>query len=73
MTARYLDLADAILLFEEQRGRRILCLKYDVLWERRDMLSEFVGFDVPLPPRTSRGVPRSRSDLVARARDEAAG
>jgi hypothetical protein len=64
-----------VLRIEEQvdawfalRGADILCLKYDVLWERREMLSEFVGFDVTLPPRTPRGVTDLDPDLVARVR-----
>ena len=33
------------------------------------MLSDFVGFDVALPPQTSRGVGDLDPDLVARVRE----
>jgi hypothetical protein len=65
-----------VLRIEEQidawfalRGADILCLKYDALWERRDMLSDFVGFDVALPARKARDVVDLDADLVARVRD----
>lgn len=65
-----------VLRLEEQidawfalRGADVLCLKYDALWERRDMLGDFVGFDVALPPRRDRETGDLDPDLVARVRD----
>jgi len=65
-----------ILRIEEQidawlalRGTDIMCLKYDALWERREMLSDFVGFDVALPPRTSREVTDLDPAIVGRVRE----
>jgi hypothetical protein len=65
-----------VLRIEEQidawlalRGADILCLKYDALWARREMLSDFVGFDVALPPQATRGISGLDPDLVARVRD----
>lgn len=64
-----------VLRIEEQidawlalRGADILCLKYEALWEGRAMLGDFVGFDVALPLRTTRGVGDLDPDLVARVR-----
>jgi hypothetical protein len=64
-----------VLRIEEQidawlalRGADILCLKYDAMWEQHDILSDFVGFDVALPPRKSRDVIDLDPDLVARVR-----
>ena len=65
-----------VLRIEEQidawlalRGADVLCLKYDALWDRRGILSDFVGFDVALPPRKARDVIDLDPDLVARVRD----
>jgi len=65
-----------VLRLEEQidawlalRGADVLCLKYDALWEQHAMLSEFVGFDVALPPRTARDVADIDLAIVARVRE----
>ena len=65
-----------VLRLEEQidawlalRGADILCLKYEALWERREILSDFVGFDVALPPQAARSVGDLDPDLVTRVRE----
>ena len=62
-----------VLRLEEQvdawlalRGADVLSLKYDALWNRCDMLSDFVGFDVTLPARVERSSVGLDPDLVAR-------
>lgn len=64
-----------VLRIEEQidawlalRGGDVLSLKYDALWTQRDVLSDFVGFDVALPARVERDIADLDPDLVMRVR-----
>lgn len=50
------------------RGRRILCLGYDGLWDHVDVLSDFVGFPVVLPPRRDRETNDLDPEIVTLAR-----
>jgi hypothetical protein len=65
-----------VLRLEEQvdawlavRGFDILCLKYEALWENRQVLNDFVGFDVVLPARVERDFPDLDPAIVRRARE----
>lgn len=54
--------------WHQRNGYPVLCLRYETLRDHRDLLSSFVGFDVPLPPwrkRSTTAQMASQADVLA--------
>jgi hypothetical protein len=46
-----------------RKDRRIICIDYDDLWDERERLSNFLGFDVVLPQRLPRQGKPDKTDV----------
>ena len=63
-----LRIGEQITAWRTAGNADILGLRYETLWENVEVLSDFVGFRVTLPPRIARSLSTVKPDIVALAR-----
>jgi hypothetical protein len=63
-----LRLGEQIDAWGAVRNANVLGMRYEKLWDNLDVLSEFVGFQIKMPPQTRRSFSEMNPDIVALAR-----